>query len=66
MKPLLQLARFVVCPIEFHGLADLKLAAATQLAAYNADPFQNRVGSRASVFESEEMALKPSNTHRRS
>lgn len=42
---------------KFHSLADLKIAVAAQLAAYNAEPFQKRAGSRASVFESEEKSL---------
>ncbi|MDV8001435.1 IS21 family transposase [Rhodococcus sp. IEGM 1408] len=42
---------------KFHSLAELKVAIAVQLSAYNAEPFQKRAGSRASVFESEEKPL---------
>ena len=41
----------------FATLAELKFAIADQLAAYNAEPFQKRAGSRASVFASEEKEL---------
>lgn len=42
---------------QFGTLAELKTAITGQLQAYNAEPFQKRAGSRASVFEAEEKAL---------
>ncbi|MFB9071527.1 IS21 family transposase [Citricoccus parietis] len=42
---------------QFTSLAELKAAIAVQLKAYNAEPFQKRAGSRASVFAAEEQAL---------
>lgn len=42
---------------QFATLPELRVAVYERLAAYNAEPFQKRAGSRLSVFESEEKQL---------
>ncbi|MEO9248024.1 IS21 family transposase [Citricoccus nitrophenolicus] len=42
---------------QFATLAELKVAVTDRVDAYNAEPFQKRAGSRASVFAAEEQAL---------
>lgn len=41
----------------FNSLPELKAAITERVAAYNAEPFQKRAGSRASVFTTEEQPL---------